>query len=147
MYEFGVIFLAHSYSGLVLSRRAVEFSLEPCCPEVPWSSVALTFSVSRGRCGIIASMRFVSSFLLLKSGRFVGFRVFVWIVSLRGLRCPEVGVGIPNLTSGHRERDLRARAGTFFCTKQPRGRHAATWMRIEGRRKRLKSSQLLGGCT
>ena len=98
--EFGVILFVYSYSGLVLLPRAIEFSSEPCCPEVPWSSFALKFSVSRGRCGIFASMRFVSSFLLLKSGRSMGLRAFVWIVSLRSLRCPEVGVGIPNLTSG-----------------------------------------------
>ena len=106
--------MAHSYSGLVLSRRAVEFSLEPCCPEVPWSSFALKFSVSRGRCGIIASMRFVSSFLLLKSGRSMGLRVFVWIVLLRRLRCPEVGVGIPTLTSGHLRRDLELHVCLYF---------------------------------
>ena len=106
--------MAHSYSGLVLSPSAVEFSSEPCCPEVPWNFFALKFSVSRGRCGIIASMRFVSSFLLLKSGRSMGLRAFVWIVSLRGLRCPEVGVGIPNLTSGHLRRDLELHVCLYF---------------------------------
>ena len=98
----------------MLSLCDVEFSSGSRCPEVPLNSFALKFSVSRGRFRIFASVRFVSSFLLLNSDRALGLRVFVWIVLLRRLRCPEVGVGILNFTSGHRERDLRARAGTFL---------------------------------
>ena len=117
VYEFCVISFDPSYLGLVLSLRDVEFSSRPRCPEVALNYFALTDSVSRGRCGIFASMRFVSSFLLLKSGRSVGLRVFVWIVLMRRLRCPEVGVGILNLTSGHLRRDFELHVCLYFPWK------------------------------
>ena len=47
----------------------------------------------------------------------LGLRVFVWIVLLRRLRCPEVGVGIPNLTSGHLRRDLELHVCLYFPWK------------------------------
>ena len=67
VYGFCVIVFDPSCPGLVLSLRDVEFLSGSRRLEVPLNSFALKFSVSRGRCGIIASMRFVSSFLLLKS--------------------------------------------------------------------------------
>ena len=79
-----------SYLGLVLSLRDVEFSSGPRCPEVALNYFALTFSVSRGRFRIFARVRFVSSFLTLNSDRDLGLRMFVRIVSLERLRCPEV---------------------------------------------------------
>ena len=81
------------YLGLVLSLRDVEFSSGSRCPEVPLNSFALKFLVSRGRFRFFASVRFVSSFLLLRSDRALGLQVFVWIVLPRRLRCPEVGLG------------------------------------------------------
>ena len=47
----------------------------------------------------------------------MGLRAFVWIVSLRGLRCPEVGVGIPTLTSGHLRRYLELHVSLYFPWK------------------------------
>ena len=47
----------------------------------------------------------------------MGLRAFVWIVLLRRLRCPEVGVGIPNLTSGHLRRDLGLHVCLYFHWK------------------------------
>ena len=75
MYEFCVVVFNPSYLGLALSLRDVEFSSGSRCPEVPLNSFALTFSVSRGRFGIFASVRFVSFFLLLNSDRALGLRM------------------------------------------------------------------------
>ena len=108
VYDFCVLVFDPSGPGLVLSLRDVEFSSGSRCPEVPLNCFALKFSVSRGRFRSFASVRFVSSFLLLNADRALGLRVFVWIVLLRRLRCPDVGVGIPNLTSGHRDAYLYA---------------------------------------
>ena len=122
-----------SYPGLVLSLRDVEFSSGSRCPEVPLNSFALKFSVSRGRFRIFASVRFVSSFLLLNSDRALGLRVFVWIVLLQRLRCPEVGLGFASLLAPcarvlfKRGHVVLALEQEPLC-KQPRGRHAATSM-------------------
>ena len=92
MYDFCVLVFDPSCPGLVLSLRDVEFSSGSRCPEVPLKSLALKLSLSRGRFRIFASVRFVSFFLLLNSDRALGLRVFVWIVLLQRLRCPEVGL-------------------------------------------------------
>ena len=95
--------------GLALSLREVEFSSRPRCPEVALDDFALTRSVSRGRIGILASARFVSSFLTLKSDGALGLRALARIVLLSRLRCPEVGLRFPS----RRSSDGRSRSDLY----------------------------------